>query len=74
MKEEERAQAKKAPKRGGSGGGKFRKSRQAYYQRDYRFEPYNEFGRRERFALPPPPMPSGSPDLACWGFVFVVMQ
>ena len=53
LKEQERANVKKAPKRGG---GRFRKPRQDYQQQSYRFEPYNDFGRRERFA-PPPPMP-----------------
>ena len=53
LKEQEIANAKKAPKRGG---GRFRKPRQDYQQQSYRFEPYNDFGRRERFA-PPPPMP-----------------
>jgi len=53
LKEQEIANAKKAPKRGG---GRFRKPRQDYQQRSYQFEPYNDFGWREQFA-PPPPMP-----------------
>ena len=53
LKEQERANVKKAPK---CGDGRFRKSRQDYQQRSYRFEPYSDFGRRERFA-PPPSMP-----------------
>ena len=53
QKEQEWAQAKKGAKRGG-GGGKFRRSRQDHLQRDYRFDLYNDFGRRERFASQPP--------------------
>ena len=57
LKKQERANAKKVPKRGG--GGKSRKPRQDYHQRNpsYRYEPYNDFGKRKWFALPPPPMP-----------------
>ena len=51
QKEQERAQAKKGAKRGG---GKFGRSRQDHFQRDYRFDPYNDFSRREQFASQPP--------------------
>ena len=56
LKGQERANAKKVPKRGG---GKSRKPRQDYHQQNpsFRYEPYNDFGRREQFALPTPPMP-----------------
>ena len=54
QKEQEQSQVKRGAKRGGGGGGgKFRRPRQDHH-REYRFDPYPEYGRRERFALPPP--------------------
>jgi len=47
-KEFEQAKAKKSAKRGG---GRQRSSRQDY-NRDMRFDPYTDYGRRERFAQP----------------------
>ena len=57
QKDLERAQAKKSYRRGGGGGGKQRRMRQV----EQRYDPYGDYGRRERYAPPPamvpPPVP-----------------
>jgi len=73
LKEQERAHAKKAPQHGG--GGKFRKSRQDYYQCDYTDLSHIMILVGESGLLcHHHQCPTGSPDLACWGRVFVVVQ